>query len=151
MTLIQRVKSPTPGFFRKIRNTGLLLASIGASVLAVPIALPATVLTIAGYLTVAGGVASAISQATTANDPASKPKGSGTWLFGRHTYQGGHMGRFNFRACSTGSNRRPNAHSCFSGCRRVRKFYCFPVPEVHGEVDQKKIHLITGAARPSFY
>ena len=78
MTLIQRVKSPTPGFFKKIRNTGLLLASIGASVLAAPRALPATVLTIAGYLTVAGGVASAISQATTANDPASNTKGSGT-------------------------------------------------------------------------
>ena len=70
MTIMQRVQSPTPGFFKKIRNVGLLLASIGASVLAAPVALPACVLTIAGYITVAGGVASALSQATTSADSA---------------------------------------------------------------------------------
>ena len=71
MTIIQRLQSPTPAFFKKIRNLGLILASIGASVLAVPIALPACVLTIAGYVTVAGGVATAISQVTTTDGAAS--------------------------------------------------------------------------------
>ena len=78
MTIIERAQSPTPGFFKKIRNVGLILASIGASILAAPIALPALVLTIAGYLTVIGAVASTISQVTTAGDsPRNIPSANG--------------------------------------------------------------------------
>ena len=73
---MQRVQSPTPSFFKKIRNAGLLIGSIGAAVLGAPIALPACVLTIAGYVTVAGGVASAISQATTHADSANNSNGT---------------------------------------------------------------------------
>ena len=65
MTILQRVQAPTPKFFKTVRNGGLMLATLGAALLAAPIALPAAVLNIAGYLTVAGGVASAVSQATT--------------------------------------------------------------------------------------
>ena len=68
MTLINRVTSPTPSFFKKIRNGGLLAATLGASILAAPLALPPLLLKIAGYLTVAGSVATAVSQATTASD-----------------------------------------------------------------------------------
>jgi hypothetical protein len=68
MTLIQRVQSPTPNFFKKVRNGGLIFATLSASLLAAPIALPPVLLKIAGYLTVAGGVASAVSQATTDTD-----------------------------------------------------------------------------------
>ena len=68
MTILQRVQAPTPKFFKAIRNGGLFLATLGASLLAAPIALPAFLIKIAGYLTVAGAVATAVSQATTTED-----------------------------------------------------------------------------------
>lgn len=60
--IVQRVKAPTPKFFKKVRNIGLALAAIGTRILAVPVALPAVVIKIAGYLAVAGGVAGTVSQ-----------------------------------------------------------------------------------------
>ncbi|POY36477.1 hypothetical protein C3K47_11975 [Solitalea longa] len=64
MTLAQRVKSPTPKFFRKVRNIGLVIGAVGGALLAAPVALPAIVTTIAGYLATVGVVASAVSQTT---------------------------------------------------------------------------------------
>ena len=78
MNLLQRVQAPTPRFFKTIRNGGLLLAGIGASLLAAPVALPAFLLKIAGYLTVAGGVASTVSQTTTTNPEPVNPEDHGT-------------------------------------------------------------------------
>lgn len=72
MTLIERVQQPTPKFFQKIRNAGMLAAAIGASILALPLPLPALLLKIAGYLAIAGGVAGAVSQATTTSADAVK-------------------------------------------------------------------------------
>ena len=60
--IVQRVKAPTPKFFKKVRNIGLALAAIGTTLLTAPVALPAVVIKIAGYLAVAGGVAGTISQ-----------------------------------------------------------------------------------------
>jgi hypothetical protein len=62
MNIIQRMKAPTPKFFRVLRNIGLALAAASATVVAAPIALPAAIVTIATYLGVAGGVATAVSQ-----------------------------------------------------------------------------------------
>ncbi|MDX3916136.1 MULTISPECIES: hypothetical protein [Olivibacter] len=59
--ITERIKSPTPKFFKKIRTIGLTLGAVGAALLTAPITLPATVVTIAGYLATAGIVASAIS------------------------------------------------------------------------------------------
>jgi len=56
------MQKPTPSFFKKIRNIGLALAAISATILTAPVALPALVVQIAGYLAVAGGVMSTISQ-----------------------------------------------------------------------------------------
>lgn len=61
-TIIERVQSPTPKFFKKLRNIGLVLATIATTVVAAPVALPAVVIKIAGYLAVAGGIAGAVSQ-----------------------------------------------------------------------------------------
>lgn len=61
-SLPDRFTSPTPPFFRKVRTIGLVLATIGATVLAAPIALPALLTKIAGYVAVAGTVMSAVSQ-----------------------------------------------------------------------------------------
>ena len=60
--LIERVQAPTPSFFKKLRNIGLILATIATTIAAAPVALPALVVQIAGYLAVAGGIASAVSQ-----------------------------------------------------------------------------------------
>lgn len=65
MNLIKRAKAPTPKFFKVLRNIGLTLAAVGGTVLAAPIALPVVVTSVAGYLAVAGGVISAVSQLTT--------------------------------------------------------------------------------------
>ncbi|POY34715.1 hypothetical protein C3K47_18960 [Solitalea longa] len=62
ITLVDRVKSPTPKFFRKIRTIGLMIGAVGGALLAAPVALPAVVGTIAGYLATIGVVASAVSQ-----------------------------------------------------------------------------------------
>lgn len=62
MNIIQRVKAPTPPFFKKLRNTGMALASIGMSVLAAPLSAKSILTTIAGYVTLAGSVVSMVSQ-----------------------------------------------------------------------------------------
>ena len=68
MNILKRAKAPTPKFFKVLRNVGLALAAIGGTILAAPIALPVVLTSAAGYLTVAGGVLSAISQLTTKED-----------------------------------------------------------------------------------
>ena len=72
MSIIKRAKAPTPKFFKVLRNIGLVLATIGGSVLAAPVVLPAVVTTVAGYVFVAGGVVSAVSQLTTEKDAPAK-------------------------------------------------------------------------------
>jgi uncharacterized membrane protein HdeD (DUF308 family) len=66
--IINRAKAPTPKFFKVLRTVGLALAAVGGTILASPIALPAIVTTIGGYVAVAGGVLSAASQLTTTDD-----------------------------------------------------------------------------------
>jgi len=68
MNLVERAVSPTPTFFQKLRNIGLALAAASAAIIAAPVTLPAIVITIAGYLTVAGTVISAVSQITVPED-----------------------------------------------------------------------------------
>ncbi len=67
--VIERVKSPTPKFFKVLRTVGLVLLGISGSVIASPVVLPAVVVSVAGYMAVAGGVLSAVSQMTVGVDP----------------------------------------------------------------------------------
>lgn len=62
MNIAERVQAPTPKFFRILRTVGIALASAGGALLAAPAALPAALLSIAGYLAVAGTVITAVSQ-----------------------------------------------------------------------------------------
>jgi ABC-type xylose transport system permease subunit len=64
ITLGQRLAAPTPKFFRVIRTVGLVLGTVGTTILTAGAALPAVVVTIAGYLVTAGAVAAAVSQTT---------------------------------------------------------------------------------------
>ena len=66
--IIDRIKAPTPKFFKTLRNIGLSMAAIAATVLTAPVALPAIIIQIAGYVAVAGGVLGVISQ-TAKEDP----------------------------------------------------------------------------------
>ena len=68
MNLLELVVSPTPTFFQKLRNIGLVLAAISAAIIGAPVALPAIVTTIASYLAVAGTVLSGVSQITVTGD-----------------------------------------------------------------------------------
>lgn len=81
MKIVERIKAPTPKFFKILRSIGLALLAISGTIVAAPIVLPATILTVAGYMTVAGGVISAISQMTVedeilceAQDDTNKPR-----------------------------------------------------------------------------
>ena len=47
--IVNRATSPTPKFFKVLRNVGLVLAAVGGTILAAPIALPVLVTTIGGY------------------------------------------------------------------------------------------------------
>ena len=64
MTIKERMVSPTPKFFRKVRNAALVMGAISSVILTAPVVLPAGLVTIAGYLAVASGIAGALSQAT---------------------------------------------------------------------------------------
>ena len=66
--ILNRATAPTPKFFKVLRTVGLALAAVGGTILAAPVALPALVITIGGYVAVAGGVLTAASQLTTTND-----------------------------------------------------------------------------------
>ena len=70
MTIVERVKAPTPKFFKTLRTIGLTLAAVGGAILTAPVAVPAALVTIAGYVALAGGVLTAVSQ--TAVDTNSK-------------------------------------------------------------------------------
>jgi len=67
-TVVKRMKRRTPKFFRKIRNISLTLAGVGAAILTAPVALPAIVLQVGGYLALAGTVAGVVSQTAVTNE-----------------------------------------------------------------------------------
>lgn len=66
--IIQRLQAPTPRFFQKIRNFGMLLTAVSVVLTTAVIPLPAVLITIAGYTALAGGIASALSQTAIKND-----------------------------------------------------------------------------------
>jgi uncharacterized membrane protein HdeD (DUF308 family) len=64
MNIIDRAQAPTPKFFRVLRTIGLALLGVSSVIVTTPEALPAVIVTVAGYAAVAGGVLSAVSQIT---------------------------------------------------------------------------------------
>ena len=69
MNLLQRIQAPTPKFFKVLRTVGLSLAAAGGALIASPVVLPVGIVTLAGYLIVAGSVATAVSQVTVKSEP----------------------------------------------------------------------------------
>ena len=64
MNIIDRAQAPTPKFFRILRSIGLVLLAVSGTILAAPVVLPVALVSAAGYVAVAGGVISAVSQMT---------------------------------------------------------------------------------------
>ena len=62
MNIIDRVQAPTPKWFKVLRTIGITLVSIGGAVLASPVALPAGIVSVAGYLILGGSIVTAVSQ-----------------------------------------------------------------------------------------
>jgi hypothetical protein len=62
LTLAQRVMAPTPKFFRVLRTIGVVIGLVGAGILAAPIGLPAVIVTVGGYLALAGSIVTGVSQ-----------------------------------------------------------------------------------------
>jgi hypothetical protein len=67
-SLRERVNAETPLFFRKLRLVGLVTVTIGTTILAAPVAVPALVATLAGYVVLGGTVLTAVSQITVENE-----------------------------------------------------------------------------------
>ena len=74
LNLVQRILSPTPKWFKLIRNIGLALASVGGIIVASPVALPVGLVSVAGYLVLGGSIISAVSQTGVASEEESQPK-----------------------------------------------------------------------------
>jgi ABC-type xylose transport system permease subunit len=72
-TILARWVSPTPKFFKKVRNIGLVMGALGTAIVTAPVSIPILASTIGGYLVAAGGVITAISQLTTSQDEATPP------------------------------------------------------------------------------
>ena len=70
--ILYRASAPTPKFFKVLRNIGLVLASVGGVILTAPITLPSIIVSVGGYIAVAGGVLSAVSQLTVVDHAARK-------------------------------------------------------------------------------
>lgn len=68
MNILERIKSPTPTFFKKLRNVGLGLIAVGGVLVSSTITLPIIAITIGQYLIVAGSVASAVAQTAVENN-----------------------------------------------------------------------------------
>ena len=66
-TIKERWKAKTPKFWKKVQRIGLVAGALGAAIIAAPIALPAALITGAGYLVAVGGVTATLSQLTVDN------------------------------------------------------------------------------------
>lgn len=66
--IVNRLRKPTPPFFKQVRNIGWAMVAVGTSVMAAPVAVPLIIGKIAGYITVAGTVMGAVSQAAVAEN-----------------------------------------------------------------------------------
>ena len=62
LNLVERVKAPTPKWFKIVRTIGITLTAVGGAILAAPVAIPATIVTVAGYLALGGTIATAVAQ-----------------------------------------------------------------------------------------
>jgi hypothetical protein len=59
-----RWNGKTPTFWKKVQRLGVVAGAIGGVIIAAPVALPAALVSAAGYLLLAGSVTATLSQLT---------------------------------------------------------------------------------------
>ena len=59
-----RWKAKTPKFWKRVQQIAIVAGTIAGVIIAAPVALPAAVITVAGYVATAGTVAATLSQLT---------------------------------------------------------------------------------------
>lgn len=64
----ERLRKPSPKFFKRITNFCLILGGIGTVLVTAPVALPVGLVTIGGYLLTAGAIGGAVSKLTVDKD-----------------------------------------------------------------------------------
>lgn len=62
--LKERWNAKTPKFWKKVQRIGIIAGALGAAIIASPVALPAALVTGAGYLIAIGGATATLSQLT---------------------------------------------------------------------------------------
>ena len=62
--LKNRWKAETPKFWKKVQKISIAAGVIGGAIIAAPLALPAAVITVGGYLVAVGSVGATLSQLT---------------------------------------------------------------------------------------
>ncbi len=68
MELLHRLTAPTPPFFQKVRNIGLLLTAIVSALFGLPVELPQCISEIAGGVGIAGTVMATLGQSAIKNE-----------------------------------------------------------------------------------
>lgn len=64
MSILDRVALPSPKFWQKVGAVGKAVGGLGLVLVAAPVALPAAVMTAAGYLVLAGSLTAGLSALT---------------------------------------------------------------------------------------
>jgi len=64
LSIKERFLAPTPKFWKKVRNGGLTIGALGGGILTLPVSLPASLITIAGYMVAMGTLTGVLSQTT---------------------------------------------------------------------------------------
>lgn len=59
-----RWKAKTPKFWKRVQQIAIVAGTIAGVIIAAPVALPAAVITVAGYVATAGTVAATLAQLT---------------------------------------------------------------------------------------
>lgn len=68
-TLKERWNSKTPKFWKKVQRIAILVGAVAGTIIAAPIALPAAVITAAGYAVAIGTAVATVSQFTVEDKP----------------------------------------------------------------------------------
>jgi hypothetical protein len=73
MNVVERAFAPTPKWFKILRTVGIVLATIGGTIIAAPVALPAGLVSAAGYLVLGGSIISVVSQTAVKAEETPEP------------------------------------------------------------------------------
>lgn len=68
MSIMARIKAPTPKWMKKVRNISLSLFASSIAIMSVPVILPSFVITAASYLALASAVGAAVAQTAVVGD-----------------------------------------------------------------------------------